>query len=99
METELQNTFTNSLLGDLGLLLALLLLLNLSLLVEDLLGLPVADQEHHGGEDQDNGAPGGAVAKSELVSSLSTWNMILLIPIQEGVGKYEEENSIILTAI
>lgn len=73
METELQNTFTNSLLGDLGLLLALLLLLlNLSLLVEDLLGLPVADQEHHGGEDQDNGAPGGAVAKSELVSSLST---------------------------
>jgi len=72
METELQNTFTNSLLGDLGLLLALLLLLNLSLLVEDLLRLPVADQEHHGGEDQDNGAPGGAVAKSELVSSLST---------------------------
>ena len=99
METELQNTFTNSLLGDLGLLLALLLLLNLSLLVEDLLGLPVADQEHHGGEDQDNRAPGGAVAKSELVSSLSTWNMILLIPIQEGAGKYEEENSIILTAI
>ena len=56
----------------LGLLLALLLLLDLPLLVEDLLGLPVADQEHHGGEDQDNGAPGGAVAKSELVSSLST---------------------------
>ena len=84
METELQNTFTNSLLGDLGLLLALLFLLNLSLLVEDLLGLPVADQEHHGGEDQDNGAPGGAVAKSELVSSLSTWNMKLLIPMQDG---------------
>ena len=99
METELQNTFTNSLLEDLGLLLALLLLLDLPLLVEDLLGLPVADQEHHGGKDQDNRAPGGAVAKSELVSSLSTWNMILLIPIQEGVGKYEEENSIILTAI
>ena len=84
METELQNTFTNSLLGDLGLLLALLFLLNLSLLVEDLLGLPVADQEHHGGEDQDNGAPGGAVAESELVSSLSTWNMKLLIPMQDG---------------
>ena len=84
METELQNTFTNSLLGDLGLLLALLFLLNLSLLVEDLLGLPVADQEHHGGEDKDNGAPGGAVAKSELVSSLSTWNMKLLIPMQDG---------------
>ena len=84
METELQNTFTNSLLGDLGLLLALLFLLNLSLLVEDLLGLPVADQEHHGGKDQDNGAPGGAVAKSELVSSLSTWNIKLLIPMQDG---------------
>ena len=73
METELQNTFTNSLLEDLGLLLfALLLLLDLSLLVEDLLGLPVADQEHHGGEDQDNRSPGSAIAKSELVSALST---------------------------
>ena len=71
METELQNTFTNSLLGDLGLLLALLLLLNLSLLVEDLLGLPVADQKNHGGKDQDDGAPGGSVAETKNVGAVS----------------------------
>ena len=52
--------------------LLVFLVLHPPLLVEDLLGLPVADQEHHGGEDQDNGSPGGAVAKPELISALST---------------------------
>jgi len=45
--------------------LLLLLLLNLPLLVEDLLGLSVADEEDDGGEDEDDGAPGATVAKPE----------------------------------
>jgi len=45
--------------------LLLLFLLNLPLLVEDLLGLSVADEEDDGGEDEDDGAPGATVAKAE----------------------------------
>jgi len=45
--------------------LLLLLLLHLPLLVEDLLGLSVADEEDDGGEDEDDGAPGATVAKPE----------------------------------
>ena len=57
--------------AGLGLLLALLLLLDLPLLVEDLLGLPVADQEDHGGEDEDYGSPGRPVAEAEHVGAVS----------------------------
>ena len=58
--------------GDLlGLFLFLLLILDLSVLVEDLLGLPVADQENHGGEDEDDGAPGGSVAETKNVGAVS----------------------------
>ena len=58
--------------GDLlGLFLFLLLILDLSLLVEDLLGLPVADQEDHGGEDEDDGAPGGSIAETKDVGAVS----------------------------
>ena len=56
----------------LGLLLALLLLLDLPLLVEDLLGLPVADEQHHAGEDKHDAAPRGAVAEAELVHAVSS---------------------------
>ena len=55
----------------LGLLLALLLLLDLPLLVEDLLGLPVADQEDHRGEDENDGSPGGSVAETKNVGAVS----------------------------
>ena len=58
--------------AGLGLLLALLLLLDLPLLVEDLLGLPVADEQHHAGEDQHDAAPRGAVAEAELVHAVSS---------------------------
>ena len=61
----------NTLRDLLGLFLFLLLILDLSLLVEDLLGLPVADQENHGGEDEDDGAPGGAVAETKNVGAVS----------------------------
>jgi hypothetical protein len=54
---------------DLGLSRLLLLLLDLLLLVEDLLGLPVADEEHHGGEEKDDGAPGGSVAESKGINT------------------------------
>ena len=58
--------------GDLlGLFLFLLLILDLSLLVEDLLGLPVADQEDHGGEDENDGSPGGSVAETKNVGAVS----------------------------
>ena len=45
--------------------LLFLFLLNLPLLVEDLLGLAVADEKDDGGKDQDDGAPGAAVAKTK----------------------------------
>ena len=45
--------------------LLLLLLLNLLLLIEDLLGLSVADEQDHGGEEKDDGTPGGAVAEAK----------------------------------
>ena len=61
----------NTLRDLLGLFLFLLLILDLSLLVEDLLGLPVADQEDHGGEDEDDGAPGGSVAETKNVGAVS----------------------------
>ena len=61
----------NTLRDLLGLFLFLLLILDLSLLVEDLLGLPVADQEDHGGEDKDDGAPGGSVAETKNVGAVS----------------------------
>ena len=47
--------------------LFLLLFIDLPLLVEDLLGLSVADEEDNGGKDKDNGAPGATVAESEGV--------------------------------
>ena len=59
-------------LGLAGLLL--LLLLDLSLLVEDLLRLAVADEKDNRGEDEDDGAPGGAVAEAEGVDASGSWN-------------------------
>ena len=56
-----------------GLARLLLLLLHLPLLVEDLLGLPVADEQHHGGKDQDDGAPGAAVAEAEAKGAGLAW--------------------------
>ena len=53
--------------------LLLLFLLHLPLLVEDLLGLAVADEEDDGGEDQDDRAPGAAVAKAKGVGARSSW--------------------------
>lgn len=55
--------------GDLGLFLALLLILDLSLLVEDLFGLSVTDKQHHGGEDQDDASPGSSVSKSKFIGA------------------------------
>ena len=54
--------------------LLLLFLLHLPLLVEDLLGLAVADEEDDGGEDQDDRAPGAAVAKAKGVGAGSSWS-------------------------
>ena len=62
----------NTLRDLLGLFLFLLLILDLSLLVEDLLGLPVADEQHHAGEDEHDAAPRGAVAEAELVHAVSS---------------------------
>ena len=53
--------------------LLLVLLLHLPLLVEDLLGLPVADEQHHGGEDQDDGTPGATVAEAEAIGAGLAW--------------------------
>ena len=52
-----------------GLCLAHLLLLHLPLL-----GLAVADEEDDGGEDQDDRAPGAAVAKAKGVGARSSWS-------------------------
>ena len=49
--------------------LLLLFLLHLPLLVEDLLGLAVADEQDHGGKDEDDGAPGRSVAEPEGVNA------------------------------
>ena len=54
--------------------LLFLFLLHLPLLVEDLLGLAVADEEDDGGEDQDDRAPGAAVAKAKGVGAGSSWS-------------------------
>ena len=54
--------------------LLLLFLLHLPLLVEDLLGLAVADEQDDGGEDQDDRAPGAAVAKAKGVGARSSWS-------------------------
>ena len=54
--------------------LLLLFLLHLPLLVEDLLGLAVADEEDDGGEDQDDRPPGAAVAKAKGVGARSSWS-------------------------
>ena len=53
--------------------LLLLFLLHLSLLVEDLLGLAVADEEDDGGEYQDDRAPCAAVAETKGVSARTSW--------------------------
>ena len=53
--------------------LLLLFLLHLPLLVEDLLGLSVADEEDDGGEDEDDRAPGAAVPKAKGVGASSSW--------------------------
>merc|ERR1719192_1601011 len=64
-------------LGLAGLLL--LLLLDLSLLVEDLLRLAVADEKDNRGEDEDDGAPGGAVAETKGVDASGSLVLVLVI--------------------
>merc|ERR1719492_281602 len=64
-------------LGLAGLLL--LLLFDLSLLVEDLLRLAVADEKDNRGEDEDDGAPGGAVAETEGVDASGSLVLVLVI--------------------
>merc|ERR550532_308508 len=72
--------------------LLLLFLLHLPLLVEDLLGLAVADEQDDGGEDQDDRAPGAAVAKAEGVGARSSLkvlivgNAVIIIIVVLGVG-------------
>ena len=53
--------------------LLFLFLLPLPLLVEDLLGLAVADEEDDGGEYQDDRAPCAAVAEAKGVSARTSW--------------------------
>merc|ERR1719495_1535430 len=64
-------------LGLAGLLL--LLLLDLSLLVEDLLRLAVAGEKDNRGEDEDDGAPGGAVAETKGVDASGSLVLVLVI--------------------
>lgn len=54
--------------------LLVFLVLHPPLLVEDLLGLPVADEQDDGGKDEDDGGPGCAVAEPEGVDAGSSCN-------------------------
>merc|ERR1712113_221299 len=73
--------------ASLGLFLAFFfLLLNLSLLVEDLLRFSVADEKNNRGKDQDDGSPSGSITKSKLINSgtsiifiLIIWNAIIIV--------------------
>ena len=53
--------------------LLFLLLLDLLLLVEDLLGLSVADQESHGHQDQEEGDPADTITETKAPGTDLSW--------------------------